>query len=176
MTYSAGWPTKLANKSHGGIYGGWGRNAFRNDTAQCVPQAEFWRTLKSPVFNQECCPTEATILSHLRPPLLFYFCLHGSNKSISYGGLDILNSFCGGFDFRSRFKHIILLRRRRTKPSANPHVSNHKKTLVRILGGEGGNLWGDGGGITPLPESVPAGGRTETFCFAAQKRSDGRAG
>ena len=43
-------------------------NAFRNDTAQCVPQAEFWRTLKSPVFNQECCPTEATILSHLRPP------------------------------------------------------------------------------------------------------------
>ena len=71
--------------------------------------------------------------------LLFYFCLHGSNKSISYGGLDILNSFCGGFDFRSRFKHIILLRRRRTKPSANPHVSNHKKTLVRILGGEGGD-------------------------------------
>ena len=54
MTYSAGWPTKLANKSHGGIYGGWGGNAFRNDTAQCVPQAEFWRTLKSPVFKQEC--------------------------------------------------------------------------------------------------------------------------
>ena len=162
----------------------------RNDTAQCVPQAEFWRTLKSPVFNQECCPTEATILSHLRPPkcitpspiapatrpnssnftepknktakvdfwqqhswlktglfdgvhpvgfgflmiwpflclwlclfvLLFYFCLHGSNKSISYGGLDILNSFCGGFDFRSRFKHIILLRLRRTKWSANPRT------------------------------------------------------
>ena len=30
-------------------------NAFRNDTAQCVREVEFWRTLKSPVFNQECC-------------------------------------------------------------------------------------------------------------------------
>ena len=28
MTYSAGWPTKLANKSHGGIYGGWGGMLF----------------------------------------------------------------------------------------------------------------------------------------------------
>ena len=83
MTYSAGWPTKLANKSHGGIYGGWGRNAFRNDTAQCVPQAEFWRTLKSPVFNQECCPTEATILSHLRPPKRHWVVVGGELRCLS---------------------------------------------------------------------------------------------
>ena len=58
-------------------------NAFRNDTAQCVREVEFWRTLKSPVFNQECCPTEATILSHLRPPKRYWVVVGGEPRCLS---------------------------------------------------------------------------------------------
>ena len=56
-------------------------------------------------------------------------------KSIWYGGLNILASFCGGLDFRSRFKHIQLLSIIMTDSSATGHTTEKEKKLVRILRG-----------------------------------------
>ena len=61
----------------------------------------------------------------------------GGIKSESCGGFNILHSFCGGFDFRSVFKHIELLRFRMTTSSATAHASKNIK-FARILRGWGG--------------------------------------